>query len=287
MNTAIDLSKRYDFDVSDWTLDELQAWREDYDARRKIVDERIKALTVKPKRRVTRVLNDDELEKRQASDIIYQRQDMEKMISYFLNKGNLNMAGITVLGFNTALRFGDIQKLRVADIVDEGGFIRDSIVLEEEKNKNVRRIYFNEACRNMLSIILKQRSDAGYVFASQSKNAPLVALQFGMRTVLCRQYITKQAVCNALEEYCRENNIVDHYRTHTFRKSAINLIARECSDIFRDRAYGNEAAAAFVGHKNVSTTEKHYLALSEQERRTVHYRLEVGLSVVREYMERR
>ena len=286
MNTAIDLSKRDSFDVSTWTLDELQAWREEYSIMRKIVDERIKALTVKPKRKVTRVLDDDELGKRQASDIIYERSEMENLIAYFLRKGNMNIAGIAVLGFNTALRFGDIQKLRIADVMD-GMLIKDYITIEEEKNKNVRRIYFNQACKAMLSILLRDRSEVGYVFASMSKNAPLIALQDGNRTTLCRQYVTKQAVCNALDDYCKANNIADHYRTHTFRKSAINLIARECADIFRDRAYGNEAAAAFVGHKSVSTTEKHYLSLSEQERRTVHTRLEVGLETINEWKEGR
>jgi integrase len=120
-----------------------------------------------------------------------------------------------------------------------------------------------------------------YIFRSPAPNAPMVAItDVSGHISLVRKYISKQAVCDAMAAFSTDIGINEHYRTHTFRKSCINLIARECPDIFRDRAYGNEVACAFVGHKSVRTTEEYYLRLSEQERRIVHERLEVRLDTI-------
>ena len=270
--------------VSTWTLDDLNEWLEHNQAQRKIVGERIKQLSPKKKRQVTKVFSSTEVKRKQASDIIYERSFMEQMIAYFLANNQVIVAGIAVLGFNTALRFGDIQKLCVKDVVDGFGNIKKSIIVQEEKNENVRTIYFNEVCVKALETLTEGKTMNDYIFRSPAPNAPMVAItDVSGHISLVRKYISKQAVCDAMAAFSTDVGINEHYRTHTFRKSCINLIARECPDIFRDRAYGNEVAAAFVGHKSVKTTEEYYLRLSEQERRTVHERLNIGLTAWNEW----
>lgn len=287
-NTArIDISEvseieRFKAEIEEWSMEDMKEWLHNIKEKKQIVEKRIKSMTVPKQKMYTRTF--DTYKRKQKADVIFERKIMEDMIDYFLRTNRLVMAGIAVMGFNTALRFGDIQKLRVCDVVDRHGNIKDFIVLEEEKNKNIRTIYFNESCRMILDIIAGNKGYNEYLFASlTTHNAPKVRVvdALGLDTfVVVPKFISEHSMCDAMQAYSDDRGIKEHYRTHSFRSSCINLIARESSDIFRDRAYGNEVACAFVGHKSVRTTEEYYLRLSEQERRIVHDRLEVGLDTI-------
>ena len=289
-NTArIDISglsevEQFKAEAESWSLDELKEWLRNNTEMRQFVEKQIKALTGKRKKMYTKTFDKADMKRNNTSDIIYERKLMDEMIDFFLHTNRVPMAGIAVLGFNTALRYGDIQKLRVCDVVDKRGNIKDYIILEEEKNKNIRTIYFNKVCRMILDYITEGKGLNEYLFTGTSNNIQKIRVTdvtSGSNSfVLVQRFLTEQAMCDAMKAFEKHKGIKEHYRTHTFRKSCINLIARECADIFRDRAYGNEVSAAFVGHKSVRTTEEYYLKLSEQERRTVHERLEVGLGVV-------
>lgn len=275
---SIDKYEAFTAEIQGWTIDELEEWLNDSSKRVKIIKDRLKELQPKTKRKSTRVLADTK--RQHKSDIIYERDLMEKIIGYFLDNGRFTMAGICILGFNTGLRFGDIQKLRAGDLMNGDGSIKDKIVIEEEKTRYVRSVYFNRVCKGILEYITENKTIEDYVFTSKGHNTERVAVESvtGRGTAIVRKFISKQAVYDEMIQMSKDLGLTEHYRTHTFRNSVINLLARECADIFRDRAYGNEVAAAFVGHKSIDTTEKYYLALSEQERKAVHDRLEVGLN---------
>ena len=292
-NTArIDISdvseiERFKAEIESWSMDDLKEWLRETREKKQIVEKQIKAITVKPKKMYTKTF--ETYKRKQKADVIFERDVMEDMIDFFLRTNRLVMAGIAVMGFNTALRFGDIQKLRVCDVVDRHGQIKDFIIIEEEKNKNVRTIYFNKTCQKMLNVIADHKGINEYLFASMTThNAPKIRVvdALGMDSfVVVPKFISERAMCDAMQAYTDSRGLKEHYRTHSFRSSCINLIARESADIFRDRAYGNEVACAFVGHKSVRTTEEYYLRLSEQERRIVHERLEVGYNVVTEWIK--
>ena len=274
-------------EILSWDMAELKDWLRINTQKKQIVEKQIKSMTVPEPKLYTKTFEPEQCKRKQKADVIFERQLMEDMIAYFL-RVNVVMAGVAVIGFNTALRFGDIQKLRVCDVVDRHGNIKESIILEEEKNKNVRTIYFNQVCRLVLDVIAGSKGYNEYLFASMiSRNTPKIRVvdALGLNSfVVVPKFISRQTTGYLMQMFCDEYGIKEHYRTHSFRASCINLIARESSDIFRDRAYGNEVACAFVGHKSIKTTEEYYLRLSEQERRIVHERLEVGLQAVTDWI---
>ena len=90
-------------------------------------------------------------------------------------------------------------------------------------------------------------------------------------------------VC-VVAENIEELGFVGNFATHTLRKSCLNFVAQSNKDLFQNRMLGDMAACAFAGHSSLAITEKFYLSLTEQERKTVHERLNIGAKVLSEYL---
>ena len=195
--TQLSEIEQFKSEIEDWTIEDMKEWLRITREKRQLVEKRIKALTVTPKKMYTKTF--ETYKRKQKADVIFERKIMEDMIDYFLRTNRLVMAGIAIMGFNTGLRFGDIQKLRVCDVVDRHGNIKDFIVLEEEKNKNVRTIYFNQVCRIILDIIADHKGYNEYLFASlTTHNAPKVRVvdALGLDTfVVVPKFISEHSMC--------------------------------------------------------------------------------------------
>ncbi|MBA7623772.1 hypothetical protein ES703_31171 [subsurface metagenome] len=70
-------------------------------------------------------------------------------------KGNLRKRNprdflLFTLGINTGLRISDILRLKVEDVKDQAGEIKEYLDLNEKKTKKQRLIYINSEVRNAL-----------------------------------------------------------------------------------------------------------------------------------------
>ena len=71
-----------------------------------------------------------------------------------LKEQNDRNAMVFKFGINTILRVSDIITIKIADVMDESGVIRDYVQLREQKTKNYRKIRINaELDRSLIEYI--------------------------------------------------------------------------------------------------------------------------------------
>ena len=78
---------------------------------------------------------------------IRKEEDLQRFKNYYLEKGNMRNYLLIVVGLNTALRIGDVLKLKWEDVYDEhwGRFRRHLHVVEQKTGKQnymARNTYF-------------------------------------------------------------------------------------------------------------------------------------------------
>ena len=68
---------------------------------------------------------------------IRKEEDLQRFKNYYLEKGNMRNYLLIVVGLNTALRIGDVLKLKWEDVYDEhwGRFRRHLHVVEQKTGK--------------------------------------------------------------------------------------------------------------------------------------------------------
>ena len=111
-----------------------------------------------------------------------------------------------VLGVNTALRLRDLLSLRVRDVVDSRGRVRN-VIPAAQPGRGKARSTLNASCRDALRYYLATRGmpkrDA-LLFTNGKANRPLGRTQ----------------VWRLVNDWCRTAGLVDgHYGAHTLRKT--------------------------------------------------------------------
>jgi integrase len=109
------------------------------------------------------------------------------------------------LGVNSALRVGDLLKLRVADVVDDAGQVREFLTLRENKTGKDRRVKLNEAVVEAIGF-----------FVAETKPAAADVLFKSPRT---GRALTRVQVWRLLNKWALEAGITDRIGAHTMRKS--------------------------------------------------------------------
>lgn len=270
-------------DINSMSLEELQQVKKEYSEVLNLVKKRIGEIKPKSKRKTTKIVDKKES---QASEPIRTREDVNRLIKYFLDKGDLTMSVLLLFGFNNGNRIGDIRKLTVGSILDGDGIIKSEITIEEEKNQFVRTLYFNATVQKALRLLLAKSDKTvnDYLFTSNGTNKQYDMISVDNNLVKVQKPLSIQAINDKIQMACDELRLVGKFSTHTMRKTCLNFVANENRDLFENRLLGDMAACAFTGHKSLSTTEKFYLSMSEQERKTVHERLNLGLEALNEYL---
>lgn len=268
--------------ISEMTLEELKETKKEYVTILKMINCRIKEVQPKVKRKKTAWSDNGKTDN--SSDALYTREDTNKLVSFFLKKGNLTMATICIFGLNNGNRIGDIIKMPVEMLVDGNGNIKDKVWINEEKNGFSRWLYFNEVTKKVLSYyhsFQTYKRPFDYFFTSNANFKRYEKDELTGETI--QKGLSYEATRIAMAEACTMCFENFHLRTHTFRKTACNIIARENSELFKRRMVGDMVARMFLGHVNLSTTEKFYLSMSEQERKNVQLNLNLGLEAWNEY----
>ena len=129
-------------------------------------------------------------------------------------KGNLKKRDprdflLFTLGINTGLRISDILKLKVEDVKESSGEIKEFLDLKEKKTKRQRFIYINDEVKNALEYYFDKTrlyDLERYLFTSNKdkENKPITR---------CRAW-------QLVRSWCREVGIKGRIGTHTIRKTA-------------------------------------------------------------------
>ena len=148
-------------------------------------------------------------------------------------------------GINLGLRISDLLRLKVGDVKDRKGDVRDFIYITEQKTKKQRKIALNDGVREALQIYFNKSGVYDldrYLFISEKskKNKPL-------NRVRAWQLINK---------WCREVGIKERIGTHTLRKTLGYQM--------RKNGIAIEVIQAILGHKSAKVTSR-YIGISDDE----------------------
>ena len=149
-----------------------------------------------------------------------------------------------VAGVNLALRISDLLALKVKDILDKQGNIKEFIHLREKKTKRQIKIKLNETVKEALNYYLSQArvtDPEQYLFKSQRGDRPLDRV----RTWDLIQKWTKEVGLDG-----------ERYGTHTLRKTWGYQARKQGVSI--------EKINEKLGHRSVIVT-KRYIGITQEE----------------------
>lgn len=161
-----------------------------------------------------------------------------------------------VMGVNTALRIGDLLRLRVGDVLDEHGAIKNTLRLREQKTGRERTIRLNQPVKDALALYFNARSSLDYdhylFTAAKTPTKPL------NRTFVYRQ----------INRWCEDVGLTDGaYGTHTLRKTW-GYQARKYQGV------PIELIQAKLGHRSPAVTRR-YIGISQDEIEDLEERVEI------------
>ncbi|MBA7542536.1 Tyrosine recombinase XerC [subsurface metagenome] len=165
-------------------------------------------------------------------------------------KGNLKKRDprdflLFTLGINTGLRISDILKLKVEDVKEHTGEIREILDLKEKKTRRQRFIYINDEVKNALEYFFDKTrlyDRDRYLFVSEvtKENKP----------------ISRVRAWQLIQSWCQEVGIKGRVGTHTLRKTA--------GYHMRMSGVALELIQEVLGHKSILMT-KRYLGITDDE----------------------
>jgi len=147
-------------------------------------------------------------------------------------------------GVNLALRISDLLSLKIKDVLDRQGNIKEFIHLKEQKTNRQVKIKLNKTVKEALNYFLDKAritDPEQYLFKSERGNRPLDRVR---------------AWC-LIQEWTREVGLEsERYGTHTLRKTWGYQARKQGLSI--------EQISEKLGHKSVIVT-KRYIGISQEE----------------------
>lgn len=155
---------------------------------------------------------------------------------------------IIMVSFYAGLRAKEIAALRVHDVFDERGEVREAFVLQGEQAKGgkARTVYLSQRLRKSL---------AGYgeTIKLDTPQAPLFASQKG-------GHFSPNTMCQLFLEIYRACGLKDA-SSHSGRRTYITRLA--------NRGVGVRLLAELAGHSHISTTQRYIDVNADQLRNAV------------------
>jgi integrase len=133
---------------------------------------------------------------------IRDRKKIEAM-KKLLKGNNLRDYVLLTLGINSGLRVSDLLELRVTNVIDERGRIKDRITVREKKTGKSKTFPFSDTVNKALKEYLPSLSIDSALFPSRKGGNP----------------ITRQQAYRILNDAAKTVGIKDKIGTHTLRKT--------------------------------------------------------------------
>lgn len=231
-------------------------------------------------------------------------EEVDTLISYFLNAGRTRDALMCVAQLNFGLRIGDILWMRWKDLFNDDGTLKESNEIKTQKTKAVVEFYINEAVAEA-AMLHKEAvgkefdlGDEGYIFVSNrggragytpipyrgSQNSKIQAMRLQPMNVTsaCRIVTDAAKACGLYKEK-------RHISTHSLRKTALNAVIGSIDGLEPDQELLNlksmiKVAQQMVAHADSRTTDIHYL--NRRYRVAAVKKMNLGLGAIKAFKER-
>lgn len=173
-------------------------------------------------------------------------------IKKILKSDSLRDYCLFTLGINSGLRISDILKLKVNDVVDSKGKIKERITIREQKTNKAKDFPISENAKSALNEYLKTRD--------YNLNEPLFLSRKN------KGFLKRQQAYRIINEASRAVGIKDKIGTHTLRKT------------FGYHAYNNGYDITIIqklfNHSSPSITLR-YIGITQDELDDVYLNLDL------------
>ncbi|MBA7541134.1 Tyrosine recombinase XerC [subsurface metagenome] len=154
-----------------------------------------------------------------------------------------------VFGINSGLRIGDILSLRLGDVKNNQGDLKDYLDIKEQKTGKTRKVFFNSQIKEALTHYLKKTgifdlNQCLFTNEKSKKNKP----------------ITRVRAYQLINEWCREVGIRHKVGGHTLRKTFGYHLRMQGISI--------ERISNLLNHRNIKVTFR-YIGIDDDENKEV------------------
>ncbi|MBA7608526.1 Tyrosine recombinase XerC [subsurface metagenome] len=154
-----------------------------------------------------------------------------------------------VFGINSGLRIGDILSLKLRDVKDGQGRLRDFLTIKEQKTGKTRKVHFNKQIKEAINHYIKKTDifdlDRCLFTNERSKeNRP----------------ITRIRAYQLINEWCRKVGIKFKVGGHTLRKTFGYHLRMQGISI--------ERISNLLNHQNIKVTFR-YIGINDDENKEV------------------
>lgn len=126
-----------------------------------------------------------------------------KTMKKILKVNNVRDYCLFVLGINSGLRISDLLTIKVSDVLDDRGKIKDRIIIREKKTNKLKDFPLGETSRKALKEYIDTSKPQQSLFPSRKGARP----------------ITRQQAYRILNDAARSIGIKEQIGTHSLRKT--------------------------------------------------------------------
>ncbi|MBA7537068.1 Tyrosine recombinase XerC [subsurface metagenome] len=154
-----------------------------------------------------------------------------------------------VFGINSGLRIGDILSLKLGDIKNSQGDLKDDLDIKEQKTGKTRKVFFNKQIKEAINHYLKKTDIFDldqYLFTSEKskKNKP----------------ITRIRAYQLINKWCKDTGLNCKVGGHTLRKTFGYHLRKQGISI--------EQISSLLNHQNIKVTFR-YIGINQDENKEV------------------
>ena len=154
-----------------------------------------------------------------------------------------------VFGINSGLRIGDILSLKLGDVKNDQGNLKDYLEIKEQKTGKTRKVHFNKQIREAINFYIEKTDIFDleqYLFTNEKskKNKPL----------------TRVRAYQLINAWCQRVGIKHKVGGHTLRKTFGYHLRMQGISI--------ERISNLLNHRNVKVTFR-YIGIDDDENKEV------------------
>jgi integrase len=180
---------------------------------------------------------------------IREKKQIDQIKGNLYRKKNPRDFTLFTLAINTGLRISDILSLKVEDIKDGKGNIKDSLYILEQKTKKRRNIPLNKQAKEALNYYFKKTGIYDldrYLFIGERSGDG--------------KPLSRVRAWQLINKWCREVGIDFKIGGHTLRKTFGYHLRKQGISI--------ERISDLLGHRNIKVTFR-YIGINDDERKEV------------------
>jgi integrase len=175
-------------------------------------------------------------------------KQLEMIREFLANQGKLMEITLLNLGVDTMLRYSDLSKLKVEDVLDWNDNVKSEINLKQKKTKHSHMVTLSDKTKRCLKEWIKQSKKSGedYIFTARTRGEAYK-----------KSKISRTTYTDYIKEWAKYLHLDPaNYASHTLRRTKAAFLY--------DKGISIEVIRVLLGQKSIEST-KEYLGIEREE----------------------